>query len=199
MALTLHDGYWDDVPRFGRAGHRWYRRQLLRSAIVWLRGHRLDPENEASQEILARMVRAVAEGWEPQVTWKDFDEFRGSNYASGEWGLNEKGLAELWPAAFAAATAAEQAGRYPTLDAWLAALHRGEFPELGALGLDREQMAVHLLEREPSYKRFIARRDRLHRTWPILCMKCGVEFSPGRRGIRRCPECRSARRGRSHA
>ena len=189
MALTLHDDYWDDVPRFGRAGRRWYRRQLFRSAIAWFGDRHLDPGTEASQEILARMVRDIAEGWEPQVTWKDYDEFRGSNYASGEWHLNEKRLAELWPEAFANAVAAEEAGLYPTLDAWLAALHGGE---LGKDGAPPEPAGARLLLHAPSFDRFCAQRDRFHRTWPILCSKCGVEFSPGRRGIRRCPKCRSA-------
>ncbi len=193
----MHDDYWDDVPRFGGKARRWYRRLLFHSAIGWLRDRRL-PETDASQEILGRMVHAVAEGWKPQVTWKDFDEFRGRNHASGEWRLDEKRLAELWPEVFAAAMAAQEASRYPTLDAWLDAEARGELKAPAT----EEPWAHNLLRNGSSTPTAASRRwadtfNRLDDRWPRACRACGGEFTweQTKRNRVRCPACLRARRG----
>lgn len=91
----------------------------------------------------------------------------------------------------------EDTRRFPTLEAWLAAVHRGEFPELDQPGQGRDRNGSDLLRADPAaLRRFYATRDRMHRTWPRLCTSCGVEFKPDRRAIRRCPACR---KGGAHA
>jgi len=194
MALTLHDDYWDDVPRFGAAGRRWLRRRLYWSAVVWLQGRRLDPENEASQEILASMVRSVAEDWEELITWKDYEQFRGNGFASGEWEIDKEAVAARWPAAFATAVAAEEATRYPTLDAWLDAEVRGELEAPAA----EEPIAWKVLgNKTAASDRWLETRNRLEDRWPRVCRTCGGQFTweETARNRVRCEAC-CARRPR---
>lgn len=52
-----------------------------------------------------------------------------------------------------------------------------------------------------AYNRLVHQRQRVAARTPDICATCGAAFSrdPLRPGLRRCPACRSNRRGRSHA
>lgn len=173
--MIAHQQYWDDVPRFGSAARRWLRRSLYVSAQSWLTQHtKINPEGDESAPVLAAMVRSLAA---PGIRieflrWQDYKEFRGRGYASGEWKINAAALAPSLQAAFDRAIAEDEATRYPTLDAWLSALHAGQL--VGTAPAERS--GGHLLAGDG---------------WRS-CRHCDELFRPEPGNAVRCPSCRRA-------
>lgn len=185
---TGGDDWWDGDERA-----EWFCARL--TAVV--RAELLKLKIPLNDEALERLV-----GWFASQP-KRYSQYLATKvYTPGHWNtlmaVNEKRVADDLVAALRAVRMAlegeEEQAHYPTIDAWLSALHRGElFKPVHREGWARDYL------RDMTPTEFKRTRRRRMRTWPYLCRQCGAEFRgrPGRALV--CPQCfawrRDARRG----
>lgn len=168
----------DDAPAFDDAGRAWFRawcerRRGVAELAPTIRGHVLD--------LLCARAHAL-------VYWLPSDEYRGPDYTNGAWRINE----EAWFAALTTCKGlaldawrlADDAERFPTLDAWLRAEADGLLEHQGATS-GRSGLPAEVRKRLS----VAARKRRL--SWPKRCRSCGESFRPDRSTAKSCPACRA--------
>lgn len=176
-----------DTPEWGSEADGWFRRSIHRL----LCGEYLDGLPRACRdepELLDAIVDVLADRHAAYVRWVDAPWFDPVEGAEGRWVLDLEAInrAPLWSIAEALERqrdAEREAERFPTLDAWLAALAQGKLGEG-----PREPHGADVLP-DGGADLWTAARKR-QRAWPRRCKVCGNEFRPpDRRRVARCSKC----------
>lgn len=175
IALDLD---WDD------GAEAWYRRVLARYVVEQV--ERLPTGRDPVLE--AAVVEWFAVRRETFVAWEDAETYH-PDFESGGWRIDWRSVGDaLWGAVEDCnnLTAAQrEADQNPSLDAWLAALHRGALVWEGP----HEPYAGRLVARRRRTRFLRLRAERLRR-WPRVCRTCKREFSDATRAnAARCPHC----------
>ena len=80
---------------------------------------------------------------------------------------------------------------YPTLEAWLSALHRNEVGPA-----PKEDFGAYLLTEPAAQEAFWRRAAAIRRQWPLVCRTCQREFRTERAKGVQCPACRRGGRAK---
>lgn len=130
------------------------------------------------------------------VAWYPHDEFQGSGFASGRWSMNWQKVLDALRSGVDAIQKRRQrandAARFQSLDAWLAADIAGDLEYRGAFG-GRGAIPNETAERLAREAK--ARQKRLLRGQPTTCV-CGKEFTRDRSNATHCTTCRAGRRAK---
>jgi hypothetical protein len=171
---------WDD------GAEAWYRRALARYVAEQIKRRPTgrDPAREGT------LVEWFATRRERFVGWEDPETYH-PDFESGGWRIDWRAVRDaLWRAVEdcdLTAAAQCEAEQFPSLDAWLRALHQDALAWKGP----HEPYAGVLVTRLTKTRFAQLRAERLRR-WPRVCRKCGREFGEAARAnAARCPQCQA--------
>lgn len=189
--------FWDDVPRFGKQGERWLRREVYLAIEAWAAKHR--PLQRITDEVIAtaaaHLVETCGRGL---LVWANEPQYRGRDYATGHWELDHEALApqigaaldharQILSAALPPAPAAAPCTEADVEAALAAALA----PLPSGATAPKEQPGWLLLDGSAE-QRFRRMRGRIKARRVVACRVCGADAQ----GAARCPKCRTAKRQR---
>lgn len=178
----------DEEPPLTTAFRRWFFSRIRQHIAELDVRRRLFDGPELPEEVAAWYDRNPTR-WVRWVSEKTYAR----GFRNGAWHLDENAIAEVWEYAMEEALRelTERAhADLRSVEDWLAAERVGRLPAWVAF-----EPAGFPLVREDRQGEFREARQRMTETWPMRCSQCGSDFRPERRGVVRCPECRSAHKG----
>lgn len=140
------------IPPLDGHARAWFRRRV-HSLIVDLFGR--GKRQQIVRSVAVDVVDWYLERIERFLEWRDADSYRGRGYCNGEWRLNETGIRSASPEAINYGIQMLEQKTFPSLDAWLTALGKGQLGK----GSD-EESALFLVNDVARYRRLRAKRKR---------------------------------------